>query len=52
MPVKAGKDSKGCYYQWGDQKKYYYECGNKEAAKRAKEKASKQGQAIEISRHE
>lgn len=46
MPVKTGKDTKGCYAQWGSQKKYYYECGNKKARERAKAKAEKQGKAI------
>lgn len=45
MPTQTGKDDKGCYAQWGNQKKYYYECGNDEARERAKAKADKQGQA-------
>ncbi len=46
MPVRRGRDSNGCYYQWGNQKKYYYECGNEQARKRAKHKAAKQGRAV------
>jgi hypothetical protein len=46
MPTKIDRDNKGCYAQWGDQEKYYYECNNVEARKRAIEKANKQGQAI------
>lgn len=46
MPTHFGKDSKGCYAQWGKQKKYYYACGNKQARARAKSKADKQGAAI------
>jgi hypothetical protein len=46
MPVHTGKDSKGCYAQWGGQKKYYYPCGNKAAMGRAKQKAAIQGYTI------
>lgn len=49
MPVRSGKDSKGCYYQWGSQKKYYYKCGDKDARKKARAKAAKQGQAAHAS---
>ena len=44
MPVHSGSDSKGKYYQWGKQKKYYYktEKGEKLAFNRAK----KQGYAF------
>ena len=49
MPVKKGTDSKGSYYQWGSQKKYYYTAGNKQGRERAKKKAEKQGQAIRAS---
>jgi hypothetical protein len=52
MPVKRGKDSKGSYYQWGSQKKYYYTVGNKQARARAKNKAEKQGQAIRAAGYE
>lgn len=45
MPVKTGKDDKGCFAQWGGQKKYYYKCGDKEAKANAKSKAEAQGQA-------
>jgi len=46
MPVKTGKDSKGCFAQWGSQKKYYYACGDKSGRNRAKQKAHIQGAAI------
>jgi len=46
MPVKTGKDSKGCFARWGSQKKYYYTCGNVQAMARAKSKAAKQGAAV------
>lgn len=47
MPVKLGKDDKGCYAKWGDQgAHYYYECGDEDARNKAKEKAYKQGYAI------
>lgn len=46
MPTHTGKDSKGCYAQWGGHgKKYYYTCGNDSARKTAIGKANKQGQA-------
>lgn len=42
------KDTKGCYYQYGSRgKKFYYECGNKEARERAKKKAEDDGRRIE-----
>jgi len=47
MPVKEGKDSQGCYYQWGNQRKYYYKCGDAKAAQRARVKAERQGRVIE-----
>lgn len=47
MPVMTGKDNKGCFARWGAQgKKYYYECGNKDARERARRRAAKQGRAI------
>ncbi len=49
MPTHTGKDSKGCYAQWGNQKKYYYKCGNAAARARAKAKANAQGQAAHAS---
>jgi hypothetical protein len=46
MPVKRGQDKQGPYYQWGDSgKKYHYTPGDKRSRDRAKEQASKQGQA-------
>lgn len=49
MPTKRYNENGKCWYQWGSQTKYYFECGNEDAAKRAKEKADKQGQAAHIS---
>lgn len=47
MPAQTGKDNEGCFYRWGREgKKYYYECGNKDAREEAKKKAIKQGVAI------
>lgn len=46
MPIHQGKDSKGPYYQWGNQKKYYYTPGSKVSRERARQKAVKQAQAI------
>ena len=50
MPVHRGKDKKGPYYQWGESgKKYYYESGDPDSRKKAKQKAEKQGQAAHAS---
>jgi hypothetical protein len=47
MPVQTSQDSQGCFARWGTKgKKYYYECGNEEALKNAKKKATAQGVAI------
>lgn len=44
MPVHTGKDTEGCFAQWGKSgKKYYYECGNSDARKKAEQKAYVQG---------
>ena len=53
MPTMRGKDTKGCYYKYGDTgKKYYYTCGNKISRETAKKKAAKQGRAIEYKKAE
>ena len=49
MPTHFGKDTKGCFAQWGGQKKYYFKCGNKSARARAENKADKQGAAAHAS---
>jgi len=49
MPVKKGKDKKGCYYEYGSKKKYHFKCGNKSSANRAKKKAKRQARAIHSS---
>ena len=47
MPVTTGKDTQGCFARWGKTgKKYHYRCGSAMGRKRAKKKASQQGQAI------
>ena len=46
MPVHRGKDSKGCFYQWGQQTKYYYTVRNKSSREQAKRQAEKQARAI------
>lgn len=52
MPITNGKDSHGPYYKYGEGgKKYYYTSNDKKSREKAKEKARKQGVAIEISRH-
>ena len=50
MPTHTGKDSKGCFAQWGKSgKKYYYTCNDASARKAAVAKANKQGQAAHAS---
>lgn len=47
MPVRTGKDSKGCFARFGQSgKKYYYKCGNTQARNRAKQRAHVQGSVI------
>jgi hypothetical protein len=50
MPVRLGKDTKGCFAQYGDLKKYYYECMDREAEKAAMAKAAKQGRAVKANK--
>lgn len=51
MPVQLGKDKDGCFARWGQQgKKYYYTCNDPVARKTAKEKARKQGIAIQVNK--
>jgi hypothetical protein len=46
MPVQRREDSKGPYYQWGDHgRKYRYTSGDKASRDRAKQGATRQGQA-------
>ena len=46
MPVTTGKDSEGCYAQWGSKgAKYRYPCGNTKAMNKAKQKAHLQAAA-------
>lgn len=51
MPLRQDKDSQGCYWVYGDQKHYYYKCGDEEASKRAKAKAIQQMKAIKHSEY-
>lgn len=47
MPVRTGKDSKGCFAQWGSSgAKYHYTCGSNSAMNKAKQKAHIQGAAV------
>jgi len=50
MPIHQGYTTKDGerrgYYQWGDQKKYYYTPGNEESRKRAYANAREQANAI------
>ena len=50
MPVRVGKDSRGCFCRWGNQEKYYFKCDDDAAKKRAMAKAAEQGRAIAISK--
>jgi hypothetical protein len=45
-PIKKGTDSNGAYYQWGGQKRYYYDESNEHARESAYNKARKQASAI------
>ena len=49
MPVREGKDSKGNYFRWGHEKKYYFKKGNKISEGLAHAKAERQGRAIRAS---
>lgn len=49
MPVKRGKDINGPFFQWGNEKKYYYKTGDPKSRITAKKKAEKQGRAIKFS---
>jgi len=46
MPIHRGQDSKGPFYQWGHQKKYYYKSGDTKSRNKALDKAKKQMVAI------
>lgn len=50
MPIHRGYDKDGCYYQYGDRKKYYYVCGNAKSRMEAKKLAIKQMVAIGYSK--
>jgi hypothetical protein len=46
VPVRRRKDAKGPYYQWGDHgRKYRYTPGDEAGRERAKQGATRQGQA-------
>jgi len=52
MPIKRGQNKYGNYYKYGKQgKKYYYQASNKISRNTAKNKAKRQGKAIETSKH-
>ena len=47
MPVHAGSDQHGVFFQWGQSgKKYYYNANNEKDKREAFEKASRQARAI------
>jgi hypothetical protein len=46
MPVHRGRDREGPYYQWGDSgRRYHYTAGDRRSRARAKDQATRQGQA-------
>ncbi len=49
MPVHRGKDSNGSFYQYGNQKKYYYKTRNQKLRNNAYLKAKRQEKAILLS---
>jgi hypothetical protein len=49
MPVHRGYDKNGCYYQYGNSKKYYYTCGDAKSRLASKKLAIKQMVAIAYS---
>lgn len=51
MPIHQGTDSYGSFYQFGNQKKYYYIPNNLISMNIARKKAAAQGRAIEWSKH-
>jgi len=52
MPLKRTTKNGQPAYKWGDNgKAYKYTAGNKSSRERAKNKALKQGRAIEMSKH-
>lgn len=51
MPVINNIDNKGAYYKWGNEgKKYYYDPQNERSRIIARDKAIKQGMAINIAK--
>jgi hypothetical protein len=52
VPVRRREDSKGPYYQWGDHgRKYRYTPGDKASRDRAKQGATRQGEAAHAHGH-
>jgi len=46
MPIHTGTDHKGYYYQWGNQKKCYYNQSSEISRTRAHNRCVKQAKAI------
>jgi hypothetical protein len=46
MPIHKGKDSNGYFYQWGHQKKYYYNPYSQHSQNQAYLRAVQQAKAI------
>ena len=47
MPLRNSHDSRGPYWAWGNNKRYYYKVGNKKSRDNAKAKAMAQARAIQ-----
>ena len=47
MPLRNSHDSRGPYWAWGYNKRYYYTSGDKKSREKAKAKAVRQAHAIQ-----
>jgi hypothetical protein len=50
MPVHRGVENGKPFYQWGQQKKYFYKANNKRSRILAKQLATLQGKAIHVNK--
>jgi len=50
MPIHRGRDTKGPFYQWGEEKKYYYVANDVKSRDKAYQRALTQARAIEASK--
>jgi hypothetical protein len=51
MPVKLAQDQKGFYYQYGNQKRYYFNPNNYKSWDNAHKKVLAQASAISIAKY-